>query len=127
MLPDVFKGIQPKMSVSSTSPKYQGTEVSRDDSRSKALEPKVIPPPSKAPQPPVKKVSAPVKSPKLTPSNPFEDEDSYDPYESKNPFAEDYDSPDATDVTKPTANEGSSTNPFDEPDDYDKEKNPFAT
>lgn len=111
--------IKAKPTASSTSPKYQGTPVTKtkDDSKGKKPEQRV----------PAKKVSAPVKSPKPAPSNPFDEEDEL--YDSKNPFAEDYDSdsPKATDVTQTTQVEGSSTNPFDEPDDYDKEKNPFAT
>lgn len=71
----------------------------------------------------VKKPPQPVKEEvKSSSTNPFE-EDSYDPHESKNPFADDLDS-EATE--KPLSSEDNSFNPFDEPDDYDKEKNPFG-
>lgn len=71
----------------------------------------------------VKKSPQPVKEEvKSSNTNPFE-EDSYDPHESKNPFADDLDSEVAE---KPLSSEDNSYNPFDEPDDYDKEKNPFG-
>lgn len=76
-------------------------------------------------QPPAKKSPvAPVKLEQPS-TNPFEDDS--EPFDSSNPFAEDCDGSEGpSNVTSSSKSVAEPTNPFDEPDDYDREKNPFG-
>lgn len=110
------QSIQPNVNTSD----MKSHSGSRGASENRAAQQTMVPPPSKGFSTQIKKIVE-TKKVEVKSINPFED-DVYDPIDSNNPFAEDL----VENPGKTSSETSYSTNPFDEPDDYDQEKNPFG-